>query len=324
MASGTRRRLDAGGEDPCAATLGRGILSLAEDERQRALSFVASLPCVAAVAATCRRCRAAGRAPTAWEAASLEVDHRALSTPEGADRLAAFGAQHWGLAREVCLPACRLRRSVEQRLQEAWPQLRLTVAGDGPHLLFAMAAEDFRVGASTQLHFFEPRYRWMCRRLCVPGEQRPRLFGWVTSGRPCPGARGSLCEVRRMDEDPGGTFDVAIRSIATFELLEVWTETTQGIPRAAPLSVGYVRRLEAGEQAPRRYVLDRGVDFAGPGSDSSDDGSDGFDLLQADGIDQVLAELVSEGRGPGGLFPGSGDSEEEDFPEDSDFDSGDS
>lgn len=250
----------------------------------------------------------------------MEVGAQAFASAASADKLVALGALHWGLAKEVRLPPHRLRRSVEQRLREAWPRLPLVVQGDGPYLLFAMAAENFRAGTCTALHFFEPRYKWMCKRLGEAPE-RPPVFGWVTSGRPCVGARGSLCEVTKLTANRGGTYDVAIRAKASFELLEVWTETAEGIPRAAPLSIGYVRCLEDA-RLPRGYLLGPGRAWEAASSDSeelSDDEVHG--LLGPDAIDQVLAQLVSRGRGLGGLelaFPGAGDSGQEDDSEDED------
>mmetsp|Transcript_36100 Transcript_36100/g.112244 ORF Transcript_36100/g.112244 Transcript_36100/m.112244 type:complete len:361 (-) Transcript_36100:83-1165(-) len=325
--SGARRRLNAGGPDSCSAPSGCGLLALTEDERQRTLSFAADLASAAALAACCRRCRAAGRSPAAWEGATVEVGCHVLSDPESAEKLVALGSQHWGLAREVRLPPCRLRRSVEQRLREAWPRLRFAVAGEGPYLLFSMGAEDFREGTCTALHFFEPRYRWMCSRLSEAHTDRPPVFGWVTSGRPCYGARGSLCEVMKLTANRGGTFDVSIRAKAAFKLVEVWTETAEGIPRTAPLSVGYVKRLEAQPPLPRRYFLSRDRGWEGS-SDSDDPSSDSElnGLLGADAVDHLLVQLVSQGSGPGGLelnSPGGGDSGE-DGPEGSDLDSEDS
>merc|ERR1719220_1671361 len=82
-------------------------------------------------------------------------------------------------------------------------------------------------------------------------EERPPVFGWVTSGRGCVGATGTICEVLELTENPNGTFDTTIRAKAAFTLLEVWTESMTGIPLSAPLGVGYVKQVEGTAQRGR-------------------------------------------------------------------------
>ncbi len=59
----------------------------------------------------------------------------------------------------------------------------------GPVMLFVMTCR-LRLGSMMQLHFFEPRYRYMCRHLTVGGR-----FGFMNGGRCSRGCTGVLCEV---------------------------------------------------------------------------------------------------------------------------------
>lgn len=56
-------------------------------------------------------------------------------------------------------------------------------------MLFVMTCR-LRLGSMMQLHFFEPRYRYMCRHLTVGGR-----FGFMNGGRCTRGCTGVLCEV---------------------------------------------------------------------------------------------------------------------------------
>merc|ERR1712014_192574 len=90
-------------------------------------------------------------------------------------------------------------------------------------------------GSRASLHLFEPRYRWMCRKMLTGAEAgEPLLFGWVTSH-----GRGSLCQVERMQETHSG-YDVQFISVATFNIGEAWEEAVPHQRRAPKLLHGYV------------------------------------------------------------------------------------
>ncbi|CAK0804225.1 unnamed protein product [Prorocentrum cordatum] len=99
------------------------------------------------------------------------------------------------------------------------------------------------VGSRMALHFYEPRYCWMCKRITDAASPHEPFFGFVSAegaGGAAPGDEGYLCHLGAWGESPRGTFDTAVRSIARFTLLEVWCEDVPGAPSAPPLSVGYV------------------------------------------------------------------------------------
>lgn len=101
--------------------------------------------------------------------------------------------------------------------------------------MFAMRCR-CAVGEEMGLHFFEPRYRWMCRRILAT--QRPHVFAFVTCGGPWPGSTGVLCEVSRFRGNTDGTFDVKFVARSSFSILEVWSEEVPDEPRAPALAVG--------------------------------------------------------------------------------------
>ena len=73
-------------------------------------------------------------------------------------------------------------------LPKKWPPKTMTIRR-GPVMLFVMTCR-LRLGSMMQLHFFEPRYRYMCRHLTVGGR-----FGFMNGGRCTRGCTGVLCEV---------------------------------------------------------------------------------------------------------------------------------
>lgn len=120
-------------------------------------------------------------------------------------------------------------------LQKICPELDVSIAAHGPYLLFVMGCRCV-VGEATGLHFFEPRYRWMCQRIFE--NQRPHVFGFVTHGGANPGSTGVLCEVSQFRGNDDGTFDVSFVARSSFSILEVWSEEVPDQPHAPGLAVG--------------------------------------------------------------------------------------
>lgn len=176
------------------------------------------------------------QSPIAWSGVSISVPTRAMASHDNIEKLLEL-ATNWGLAKNACLPACPLRHSLELGLQNVCPKLSLTIVGYGPFLMFVMACH-LQVGKRMGLHFFEPRYRWMCRRI-LAGEP-PFVFGFVTRGGAQEGSTGVLCEISQHVENVDGTFDVYIVAKAAFTLMEVRHEELPDNALAPKLGVGFV------------------------------------------------------------------------------------
>lgn len=187
-----------------------------------------------AVAAVDRRFGRACNTASVWEQATISVSRSAMEKP---CELIGLGVPCWGLASEVKLAASPWRIHVHERLRGAWPRLKISTVGNGPHLFFAMSAAVV-TGKSIGLHFFEPRYRWMCQRLLEQGP--PRIFGWINRGGPQLGATGYFCNADRFVLHASGSFDVHLRVGRRFSIAEVWGEVVPDEEFAPHLPVGYI------------------------------------------------------------------------------------
>jgi len=147
--------------------------------------------------------------------------------------------ESWGLAAEVHFEAHKATPAVMRCVALQWPELKLTVDGVGPYSLFCMMSRPIRPGMETMLHFFEPRYRWMCKKLLEAG--KPYIFGWVTGFQPS--LVGSLCAVSNIYEGPDGTFDASFTCISQFSVVEYWEEMVPRMPRVPKLMVGYLKLM---------------------------------------------------------------------------------
>lgn len=228
------------------AFLGR----LSKEELERVLSFlVGSFPQLMSLASVDRRTSAATRSAGAWEGASITVPREIFDCRRTLGALDKLSQECWGLAAAVKLPAHRERRGIESSLRSKWPNLRLLLWGDGPHLFFVMNGSMLPVGSLAGLHFFEPRYRWMCSR--VLSGPTPHVFGWVNV--PDRGL-GMLCEITDHERGYDGTYDVTFRCVSIFEIVEHWEESvpasvTHG-RRAPALNVGYTVQRNLLSRAP--------------------------------------------------------------------------
>lgn len=288
-----RRRLEASSTPPEVSSL---FVRLSDEERQRVFSFLASISGIGTLSMVNQHFRATAASPAIWEGVKVVVDPKAFLNAQRIQSLVALGTKSWGLAAEVVLPANPMRLAVVEPLQSKWPRLTLTTVGEGPHSLFVMGSANFPVGEHTGLHFFEPRYRWMCRRIF--DGPRPYLFGFVTSGGNNIGATGSLCEVITYSANDDGTYDTMVCARRTFTVLERWTEQVPGERRVPPLSVGYLKlhgpygggsveelsqlvssseEFESGEEEAGEFIDDATVDqlLGLDWDESADDGIEG-------------------------------------------------
>lgn len=224
---------------------------LGDVEVEKILSFLlAALQDLPAVARMDSRFAESGRRLGSWEGAIVVVPRKVLDVTRRRDALLKISMTSWNLASEVRLAAHNCRAEVASRLKLAWPQLNVTVQGDGPYSLFCMQSmRRFTVGENTGLHFFEPRYVWMVRKMLSAGiaPDRPsdiapdsRTFGWVTDFMGNETERGVLCEVTVVQE-VGNSVNVNFRIASHFTMLESWAELVPGRPSAPPLRMGYVQ-----------------------------------------------------------------------------------
>ncbi|CAE7257763.1 ephA [Symbiodinium microadriaticum] len=203
---------------------------LSDDERQLILSFVlGDLTCYPRVAAIDSRFFLACTSLGSWRESVIEIPRKWALKQECLDQLLKLSSS-WQLAQKVVLPPFPQRHRLQDQLAKDCPSLVLAPSGEGPYMLFVMGC-NLVIGARMSLHFFEPRYRWMCRRLFA-GEP-PYMFGFVTHGRAKEGSRGVLCQATDWINNSNGTYDVQIRAEATFILTEVWHQE-QGVSMKQP------------------------------------------------------------------------------------------
>lgn len=214
------------------------FLCLSEELCSLILSFVvgslSSLPNIAAVDHKLHR---ASLSPGAWKDALIVVPPQVFTYEKGAEQLVKMGTACWVLAREVRLPAHPAREMMHLSLSKALPELPLSIIGEGPFMFFAIPSH-LTIGDTIGLHFFEPRYRWMCQRM-FSGSESPN-FGFVTSSMCRPGSHGVICEVLRHHANPNGTYDTNVKATAEFSVLEMWFEEVPDNPTAPKLAVGFV------------------------------------------------------------------------------------
>lgn len=207
---------------------------LGDVEVEKILSFLlAALQDLPAVARMDSRFAESGRRLGSWEGAIVVVPRKVLDVTRRRDALLKISMTSWNLASEVRLAAHNCRAE-----------------GDGPYSLFCMQSmRRFTVGENTGLHFFEPRYVWMVRKMLSAGiaPDRPsdiapdsRTFGWVTDFMGNETERGVLCEVTVVQE-VGNSVNVNFRIASHFTMLESWAELVPGRPSAPPLRMGYVQ-----------------------------------------------------------------------------------
>jgi len=208
---------------------------LSDDLWEQVLCFmVANLASCKNVSAVSRRLLTISHSPVSWMGANIQLPGAAMMNEHHVKQVLKLAAS-WRLAKSLSLTAHPRRQSLTTELQNICPELEISVAAPGPYLMFVMPCY-CDIGEEMGLHFFEPRYRWMCRRIFEA--QRPHVFAFVTHGGPSPGSTGVLCEVSRFRGNPNGTFDVNFVARSSFSVLEVWPEEVPDEPRAPALAVG--------------------------------------------------------------------------------------
>jgi len=216
------------------------LSKLSDIEMEKVFSFLtASFQDLTAVAPLSHRMYDTSRAMGSWEGATIIVPASSYFAQGRRESLLKL-VQSWGHAAEVHFAAHRATPAVMRGVSLQWPELKLTTDGIGPYSLFCMMSRPIPPGVSTMLHFFEPRYRWMCKRMKEAG--KPYYFGWVTGFQP--NLFGSLCEVNSVYEAADGTFDASFTCIARFSVVESWEESVPGMPRAPKLTVGYLKTMD--------------------------------------------------------------------------------
>lgn len=93
-------------------------------------------------------------------------------------------------------------------------------------LLFFVMRASLDIGDQCQIHFFEPRYRWLVDRVMQQPDDGSDLgrFGFVTSGRCEPGATGVVCKIVHHTRCPDGSFDIVILGCDRFVIEQVSME----------------------------------------------------------------------------------------------------
>jgi hypothetical protein len=211
------------------------FLMLGDDICEQVMRFmVADLALWKHVSTVSRRFLAISHSPASWMGASIQLPGTAMTSEFHVQEVLKLAAS-WRLANSLSLTAHPRRQSLTTELQQICPELGISIASRGPYLMFVMGCS-CGVGDEMGLHFFEPRYRWMCRRLFEA--PRPHFFAFVTRGRGCPGSKGVLCEVSRFRANADGTFDVNFVARSSFSVLEVWSEEVPNQPQAPALAVG--------------------------------------------------------------------------------------
>lgn len=216
--------------------------ALSDDLRQMILSFLLGdlKMCGTLMAMNHQSCLAV-KSPNAWRDSVITVP-REVTRIKGLLEM----ARNWKFASKAILPAFPQRKVLEEHLRLQCPALTVSVKGEGPVMFFVMSCR-LRLGTLMPLHFFEPRYRYMCRHLSVGG-----VFGFLNEGRGvhC-GVSGVLCEVMDLSMNSNGTYDALILAKSSFTLAEVWMEP---MPRGDPLAVGFITAVDGAATAPASAV----------------------------------------------------------------------
>lgn len=243
-----------------------GLCDLPELLVSHCLGFQLGLEDLTHLVPVSRVLKQACREPRAWASLVIVVPVWALEHPQ----LVHLALDSWQDCTCVRLSAGPKRSAVAAALSAAGFRPPVEVADRGPLMLFSMRIwENVVPGQQMQLHFFEPRYRWMCARLIGPppharteanrdhdstdddiqqaGSQRidqsaPRAlptFGFVTKPRNSEGSTGVLAEIKSHSWNMDGTCDVLFTVIEHFVTLEVFEEEVPNNRRAPKLQVAY-------------------------------------------------------------------------------------
>jgi len=227
---------DEDGDSIASASSFTGLLtSLIDDLCEQVLCFmVANLASWKHVSAASRRFLTISHSPISWMGANIQLPGAAMMSDHHVKQVLKL-ATNWRLAKSLSLTAHPRRASLKTELQSICPELDIAIAAQGPYLMFVKRCH-CAVGEQMGLNFFEPRYRWMCRRIFAT--KRPHVFAFVTGEGSSPGSTGVLCEVSQFRGNGDGTFDVVFVARSSFSVLEVWSEEVPREPHAPALAVG--------------------------------------------------------------------------------------
>lgn len=221
------------GEDATCITMA----CLSDDVCERILSFIVmDLASWKLCTAVSRQLCSISYSPISWMDACIQLPATAMARDADVKQVLKL-ASSWQLAKSLSLTAHPRRQALAVEMKKLCPGLDIITAQQGPYLMFVMGSR-CEVGNEIGLHFFEPRYRWMCRRLLET--ERPQVFAFVTRGDGSPGSKGVLCEISRSRRNGDGTFDVIFVARSAFSVLEMWHEHVPDQPRAPALAVGHL------------------------------------------------------------------------------------
>ena len=258
--------------------------TLGDDPLEACSGFLAPR-CLAALGRCCQRLREVSRRDTVWQPLCEArwagrrqrrawLDAAAAAARDAGDAVASpTWAAHYAL-REASMRHGRLP-------------------------IFAMSAY-LEVGRRTDLHFFEPRYKWLVKVAC---EEKGGLFVFCTAA---PGAHERsahyswLCEAQNVHVLPDGRANLSVFPLGRCRLRRLWRENVPAAPDAPPLSfadVLEVPRPPAPAPSPRSVLRSADADDgdAGDAAAASDDDLDD-DYDDSDDDDEDYPHLQPEHR----------------------------
>eukprot|EP00747_Dinoflagellata_sp_TGD_P091293 gnl/TRDRNA2_/TRDRNA2_165004_c4_seq1.p1 gnl/TRDRNA2_/TRDRNA2_165004_c4~~gnl/TRDRNA2_/TRDRNA2_165004_c4_seq1.p1 ORF type:complete len:384 (-),score=35.15 gnl/TRDRNA2_/TRDRNA2_165004_c4_seq1:145-1203(-) len=244
---------------PCGSLSPIFFQVLPEEVVHRCLRYALSLDGLAACAPVNKSLYAAAMAPESWHGVEVHVPTSALRRPN----LVTVALASWQRCKCICLAVGPGRVAAANKLADGGFSGRLKVlGGHGPLPLFYMGHyPGLEMGQRLQLHFFEPRYRWMCRRLLLSEVagwdseglydlmpecgSKPPIFGFVTDPAPRghgalgTGASGFLMMISSHHWNRDGTCDVGLVALQKFAVVEHSQEQVPDHPGAPPLHTAH-------------------------------------------------------------------------------------
>jgi hypothetical protein len=106
--------------------------------------------------------------------------------------------------------------------------------------IFAMS-RPVTLGSPIDLHWFEPRYRWLAARCAaLPEEDRIMCYSVI---EPYIGAVAFICKMTSIELFPDGRALVSLLPVARAKFKRLWFESVPNNPDAPKLACGIVREL---------------------------------------------------------------------------------
>mmetsp|Transcript_95123 Transcript_95123/g.174286 ORF Transcript_95123/g.174286 Transcript_95123/m.174286 type:complete len:300 (+) Transcript_95123:89-988(+) len=224
-----------------------------------------SLKSLSQLAPVSKRISASSIDESSWEQLDISIP-RGLLAHQKFEKLCNLATSSWMRCNCLRLGASPSREAAISALRKAGFTRALEVEGNGPVPLFCMGHyPDVTLEGRLELHFFEPRYRWMCHQLlddaedgqlpsCINEDTRNRrCFGFVTEptrGGFGSGAKGYIMEIQDYHWNMDGTCDVSLQAQSSFSVLESWEESVPKQPWASALYVAYIIEGSSTSQQP--------------------------------------------------------------------------